>query len=407
MKLPASLTLPSGAKVGLRAASAPRSPRQRSAGAPLFSEVLALFDDGTVTLTGAEVRDLALPDFHVLRAVLIKHGFAFEEEIEITCENCGAPLAVRPCARLEIGPYVDGELEDPELDSLEPEGVIHEIPGLGPTRLVRRTVRQAEPLFRAAASDPLVITPEVAEAMGVVGEAASALATCDDDAFDEVSHLFLRMSYPARLGAILFCPKCRARSDVDAPYERELAPAARGERSAASTLSPLPPFEAFAERVRVLAEPLLASAPGEKIELVVEGGTPDVDDGGEPLLGSYVPPDPGDVGMPSRPPTITVYYRTFEALEADEGPYDWEGELEETLEHELEHHVYALTGDDPMDSHEREEIDREALRIIGRHEATRRTVATFGESLGDFLRRAWPLFVLALVALLLALLSAR
>ncbi len=404
MKLPSSLTLPSGAKIRLRAASTPKSPRAREPGAPLFSEVLALFDEGVVSLEGKDVRDLELSDFHVLRAVLTKAGFVAEEEIEVECANCGEEIAVRPCARLEIGPYVDGELDDPELDARDETGVPHHVPGLGEVTLRTRTVRQAQPFFRALARKTFEVTPEVAEAIGVSGPGADELAACDDEAWDAVSELFLRATYPLRLGAIVFCPSCNARNDVDAPYERELAPSmptSRGEATA------LPPFDAFADRAHAIAEPMLASLPGDKVELVVEGGTPAVDDGGEPLLGSYVPPYAGDLGAPSRPPTVTVYYRTFEAIEADEGRFDWEAELEETIEHELEHHVYWLKGDDPMDAAERAEIDREATRVVGRRESTRRAMTSFGESLGDFLRRTWPIWLIALAVLLLGLMTQR
>lgn len=403
MKLPSSLTLPSGTKIRLRAASTPKTPRAREPGAPLFSEVLALFDDGVVTLDGKDVRDLELSDFHVLRAVLTKAGFVEEEEIAIDCANCGEKIALRPCARLEIGPYVDGEIDDPELDAREETGVPHHVEGLGDVTLRPRTVRQAEPLLRALAAAPFEITPEVADAMGIEGPSAEDLADCDDEAFDEVAELFLRATYPLRLGAIVFCPACKARNDVDAPYERELAPSMHVDRGETA----LPSFEAFADRAHAIAAPMLAEIPGEKVELVIDGGTPAVDDGGEPLLGSYVPPYPGDLGTPSRPPTVTVYYRTFAAIDAEEGPFDWEAELEETIEHELEHHVYWLKGDDPMDAAERAEIDREAMRVVGRREAARRTMSSFGESLTDFVRRTWPLWLIALAVLLLGLYASR
>ena len=152
---------------------------------------------------------------------------------------------------------------------------------------------------------------------------------------------------------------------------------------------------------------MLADVPGDPVELVVEGGTAAVDDGGEPLLGSYVPPHPGDLGAPTRPPTITLYFQTFRAMWREDGPYDWEAEVHETVEHELEHHVSFLRGDDPMDEEERDVIRREGLRIVGRHEAGRRALVGFGDSLGDFMRRTWPLWLLALAAVLLMLLAQR
>jgi hypothetical protein len=144
---------------------------------------------------------------------------------------------------------------------------------------------------------------------------------------------------------------------------------------------------------------MLRSMPGEPVELVVEGGTPAVDDGGEPLLGSYVPPHPGDAGMPSRSPVVTVYYRTFAAMWNEDGAYDWDDELVETIEHELEHHVSFMRGDDPTDDEERAVIRDEAVRIVGRREAGRRAIEGFGASWLDFFRRTWPLWLLALAAL--------
>ncbi|HVH45733.1 MAG TPA: metallopeptidase family protein, partial [Labilithrix sp.] len=138
--------------------------------------------------------------------------------------------------------------------------------------------------------------------------------------------------------------------------------------------------------------------PGERVELVVESGTPDVDDGGEPLLGSYVPPPPRGAPVPTHPPKVTIYYRTFERIEQEEGRFDWEAELRETIEHELEHHVFWLRGDDPMADEEHAEIDREVVRVIGRGESTRRTLAVFGLSFGEFVRRAWLFIVLAALA---------
>jgi hypothetical protein len=237
---------------------------------------------------------------------------------------------------------------------------------------------------------------------------ARALADCDDEAFAGVTDAFLDAYYPMRLGGVAFCPKCNARNDVDAPYEREFAAAGtarRRQEEAAVRWPPLPAFDAFAERAERIAAPLIEEIPGERVELVIEGGTPAVDDGGEPLLGSYVPPHPGDHSTPTRPPTVTIYYRTFRAVEQDEGPYDWEDELRETIEHELEHHVYFLRGDDPMDDEERAEIDREAVRIVGRREAERRAASSFVASLRDFARLTWPLWIIALVALLLTIFS--
>jgi hypothetical protein len=393
----------------------------------LFGRALALLDEGAVTLASKGERvapgSLALADFHVLRAVLTKHGLVPEEPIEIECRNCGARIEVRPCASLETAPWVDGELGDEELDTTLPFGEPIEVPPL-PLGRVRsatsvtfapRTVDEARPLFVALAKPKIDVTPEVVRAMGIVSlgketdpeKIAEALTACDDDAFAAVGEAFLDSHYPARLAAVVFCEACNARNDVDAPYDRELDRARDLRGEAAADASSFPSFDAFAARARVIARPMLAEAPGEPIELVVEGGTPAVDDGGEPLLGSYLPPHPGDIGHPTRPPSITVYFRTFEAMWREDGPYDWEDELAETIEHELEHHVYFLRGDDPMDDDERDVIRREAVRVVGKKEAARRVMKGFGGSLGDFFVRTWPIWIIALAALALMLATQR
>ena len=432
--LPRTLTLPSGARVTLRRSSAGRSSApvtavRAPAGAPLFSEVLGLFD-GEVTLlrgkTEIDVRDLPLADFHVVRAVLTKAGLVHEDEVELECRNCGETLTAHPCRDLETGPWEDGELGDPELDVTAELGVPLEtapIP-LGRVRhastitLAPRTVREALPFWAAAARDPFDIDEDVVRAMGITAlgsvdddkRIAQALADCDAAAFDSVAETFLAAHYPLRLACDVFCPKCKARNTIDAPAARELELGAGDhERDRAQPggpedeHTPLPALEDFVELAHRIADPLIADIPGEKVELIVESGTPAVDDGGEPLLGSYVPPPPADAPVPTRPPTVTVYYRTFEKIEREEGPFDWEDELRETIEHELEHHIFYLRGEDPMDEEEHAEIDREVVRVLGRGEATRRTLAVFGHSIPDFVRRAWPLIALGALSLAIAI----
>ena len=60
-----------------------------------------------------------------------------------------------------------------------------------------------------------------------------------------------------------------------------------------------------------------------------------------------------------------------------------------------------------MDEEEHAEIDREVVRVVGRGEATRRTLAVFGLSIPDFLRRGWPLIVLGALALAIGLAEGR
>ena len=420
-KLPAKLTLPSGRVVKLRrTTSRELPPLARAAAAPLFAEVELAFTEGRVAVTDGgrpiELGALVLRDFHVLRAVLARSGIVDEAEVAIACRNCGAPMGVRPCALLEIGPWVDGEIDDPELDATLPFGEAIEIASAVPLGRVRsastlvfedRTVARAGPLFAAVVRSPMTFTAEVVSAMGLVSlgsekrpEAiARALETCDDAALLAIEDAFMATHYPARLGCVVFCKACGARNDVDAPYERELRAMGACAESPAEGDHEFPTFEAFAARAREIARGMLHDMPGEPVELCVEGETPAVDDGGEPLLGSYMPPHPGDASMPSRSPVVTVYFRTFAAMWGEDGPYDWDDELVETIEHELEHHVSFLRGDDPTDDEERAVIRDEAVRIVGRREAGRRAIEGFGASWGDFVKRTWPLWLLAVIAL--------
>ena len=426
-RLPTRLTLPSGAVVQLRR-KGESSPLARASGAPLFSEVLGALSPpaALVSLTSAgknvDVGALPLRDFHVLRAVLARSGVIAEEEVEIACRNCAQPMKVRPCGALEVGPWADGELDDPELDATLPLGEPIEVPAisLGRVRTAQnvtfeeRSVEQAKPLFAAAARKRLDVTAEVVTAMGIVALGAErdpqkisvALAECDDEAFLAVGDAFLATHYVLRLGCVVFCDECGARNDVDAPYERESAGGAASSTAPSSDMT-FPDLDAFAARAKEMAQPMLDAVPGEPTQLVIEGGVAAVDDGGEQLLGSYVPPHPGDSGTPTQSPLVTVYYRTFLAMWQEDGPYDWEDELTETIEHELDHHISFLRGDDPTDDEERAVIRDEAVRIVGRREVGRRAIEGFGASWTDFLRRTWPLWVLALVALLFTLATQR
>lgn len=439
--LPRTLTLPSGARVTLRRTSSRTEPAAPAGeDAPLFAEVIELFEhDVEITKGNAvvDVHELPLADFHVVRAFLVKAGLVHEDEVEVDCHNCGELLVAHPCQGLETGPWEDGELGDPELDRTAPLGVPLDTPPirLGRVRearsitLAERTVREALPLWEALAKDPVEIDESFALAMGIVeigpihGPARIARVLADDEtgAFAAAAAAFLDAHYPLRLACDVFCPKCKAKTTIDAPADRELAdigledgeapPATAGQRTAGDEAprehGPLPPLEEFVELAHAIADPLIAEVPGERVQLIVEDGTPEVDDGGEPLLGSYVPPPPKDAAVPTQPPTVTVYYRTFERIEREEGPFDWDAELRETLRHELEHHIFHLRGDDPMDEEEHAEIDREVVRVVGQAEARRRALMVFGRSIPEFVRTAWPIIAIGAVALAISLAEAR
>jgi hypothetical protein len=419
--LPRSLQLPSGRIVLLEVGKGAEA-RAPAAGEGLFFDAIEAFESGDVAIRSdglpLTVFALELRDFHALRAILTWGGLLHEDKVEIRCRNCDTRIDHSPCAALPIGPFADRELRDPELDATLELGVAHEIPRvlLGRVREAKNvvlsalTVDLALPLFRALTKKSLVLTGDVVRAMGVAelgpeknpARIARALGAASDEAWGALTELFLAAHYPPRLFSIALCPKCGARNDVDAPYEREFEPgvpeARPSAKGGADAPVELPGFEPFAERAREIAKECLEREDIGDVSFVVEGGVPAVDDGGEPLMGAYVPGSPGDMGSPSRPPEITVYFRTFRAIWDEDGPFDWNAELMETIEHELEHHLAYLAGDDPMDDDERAEIQGEALRVLGARAVVREGVRTMGGDVLDFLKRTWPIWVLIAVA---------
>ena len=353
-----------------------------------------------------------LAEFHALRAIATHEGWIEEEEVEIECRNCERTIAVKPCAAMPIGPFVDAELDDEELDELLDTSIDHDVPALGKVRLRAITAKDAEPLHRALAHEPLHVTPEVVTAMGLVslGETrdprkiARKLQRCDDRVFGELTNLFLRAHYPLRLFSLVICEHCGTRNDVDAPYDREFPPFA--DASEKSSVA-FPSFDEFDALCRKIGEERIAEALPPKPLLIVEGGVPDTDDGGQPLMGSYVPGHEGDARSPANPGTITVYYRTFASMWKDDGAYDVEGEVYETIEHELEHHGAHLVGHDPKDEEERDEIAREARRVVGKKALARAATSAFATDVGEFWKRTWPVWVLALIAVAIAILASK
>jgi hypothetical protein len=414
---PKRVHLPSGRVVALEAKVS--APRKRAPNEPLFSELVALASSGELALregnAAVDVRTLALADFHALRAIATRLGWLAEEPLEIACRNCAEPMSVAPCASLELGPWADGELDDQELDGTLDLTMPHEIP---PVRLPRGTtareitlrdvtVAEAVPLHRALRRRRLAVSDRVVAAMGIVSLGpekdargiAEALGRCSDAAWVAIGDLFLRAHYAPRLVSVALCPKCGARNDIDAPYDREFEPAPFAPQSNEELF---PPFDAFAARAREIFETATLAKEGAggsragAVTLIVDSGVPACDDGGEPLLGSFVPPG-GDPTAPVGVAEVTVYHRTFEAMWKEDGAYDWDAELTETIEHELEHHDGWLVGHDPMDDEERVEIVREHQRMVGRRTVARRSVRALGAEFGGFLSRTWPIWLIVAV----------
>jgi hypothetical protein len=61
--------------------------------------------------------------------------------------------------------------------------------------------------------------------------------------------------------------------------------------------------------------------------------------------------------------SIVLYWGSFHQLASRDSDFDWEGEIWETLTHELRHHLESLAGDDAL-----EEVDRAAEESFRRAE---------------------------------------
>jgi hypothetical protein len=418
--LPARLHLPSGLVVSLgRGATRMKPALSRStqgdpARAPTpITAALEALQKGVVKVSvqgqPVAIEGLAIRDFHVLRAVCTARGVFGEPEVERPCLNCEAPVRARPCEHLELGPYLDGDLGDAELDAAFAEGEPQAIPPvavaggeaseivLGPV-----TAGEAAALFRAAEARELRLTGAVVRGMGVVrlgrethpGRIARALSRCSDESWGAIAELINRAHYPERLAGWVRCEECGARNRLEAPSVREF-PEEGGP--VAATDERFLDEEAFAARVESHAEPIFARLGVRNVALIVEDGVPACDDGGVPLLGSYDPPL-SEEGWVSHPPEVRLYYRTFAAMHREEGPYDLDEEIRETIEHELEHHLAFLAGHDPEDERERAAIVEEERRLVGGTEARRRAVRGARRGVWEALGRAWPLWLIAALA---------
>jgi hypothetical protein len=410
------LHLPSGATCELDPDRA-RAARLDTAAPPIARDVAILSTPGVVRARRdgqpIEVADLALADLHLLRIVLVQREVVEEAAIEVACENCDAAVSVSPSRGVELGPFRDDELDDPELDAPFDFDADHAIPPVRvgrararTMRLVPRTVGEARALWSRDTDQPLHLSPAIVAAMGVhaLGEErrasvlSRALARATDDAWDAVCAIWEDANGHPRLVSTVRCEACGANVVVDAPAVRELGPTGGSSTFARSSRGASWDADAFEQMVRRHADVAYRKLRVRNIDLVVDEGVPAVDDGGEPLLGCYTPPqvDP-DLAI-ERPPEVRLFARSFRA-EVDADPtFDLEGEVRETIEHELEHHLHFLSGHDPMDEEERDAIVVERRRQVGRRESTRRGVRALGADLVGFLRVGWPLLVIGAVA---------
>jgi hypothetical protein len=360
---------------------------------------------------------LPLKDLHTLRALYARLKKIDEPTVTVRCHNCHERFQVVPSSQLELGPYADGELDDEELDVSFDFDVTHVIPALDGSdgtsviRLVPRTVAEAAPLHRALGKESgLRITSAVVSGMGIVeldGERdakkiARKLRAASDEVWGAVADWFEIAHYPPRLDVIHECPTCKMKDPVPAPALREFS--AAGEGSIARSGSFVSPRE-LKQIVREEADRIYAELGVRNIALSVIEGPAETDDGGVPLLGCYLHAEPE--ALPPQPPEIRIFHRTFENMFEEEGPYDVRAEVAETLRHELEHHLAYLAGDDPVDDDERAEIGRELTQRVGKSEVGRRAAHAAKSSVTDFWQKTWYVWLIALAATLLTLLSQR
>lgn len=436
--LPARVLLPSGRWVRLSDAKA-RSAAAAGAAhgrAGIFrQEFGVLRADGVLRQDGGQPLDpleLALRDVHALRALLFHASVLEEEPGQFGCSHCDAPFEVAPSRLLEIGPFRDGELRDPELDAPFAFERDHAIPalvvgGVDPgreprrtgarrvrtVRLAERTAAQVLPLWRAAERRELKLTPAVVAAMGVValgrerraGPIADALASAPDASWNALVDLWYEAHYSYRLLAEHRCAACGARTDLEVPLMREIAPAPEDDIATEEGREPrrprrarrageFPDLDAFEAKVRAVAARVYRARRVRNVDLFIDAGVAACDDGGEPLLGCYTPGRiDGEVG-PERP-EVRIFYRTFRSEFHEDPGFDLDHEIEETIDHELTHHLHHVAGSDPLDDEEHGEIEAERTRRVGRRETVRRAARGFGDDLRDFVRYTWPVWLLA------------
>ncbi len=390
----------------------------RTLGALLAGEVLVEPVDGDARAPLGKEALLALDvrDFHVLRDACERLGAVAPEETDAgACRNCDAPLEAEPRG-IPLDDLEERHGQAPAVrEARIPLGMAVRV-GRGRAReaLLRApTVEAVRPLWVALAKDaPLRVTPALVRALGVrsVGRESRATALADvlaqvpDRAWSAIEQGFLEVAYGARALRPLLCPRCGALHEVDAPLVREFdAPLGR-ERDAVGdegrTPDGFPEVDAFEALVARVGAEVYAARGVRNIALRVEAGVPELDTAGEPLLGSYEPRQDVDAaGNVVQEFLVTVYYRSFARMYAEEGAYDVEAEVRETIDHEIEHHLHYLSGHDPMDEEERAAARRELEEVYGAKTLARLERREVLRDLARGLRFVVPL-LLGLAALL-------
>jgi hypothetical protein len=413
-RLPRKVCLPSGRIVQLDDAAAREASARVAVRAPVARAFEILSARGVLSSEGGDPVDAAgmdLRDAHVLRAMVCRAAIVDDPPIRATCQNCGESAEYDAASAFEPGPFVDGELDDPELDRAFDLGRAHPIAAVFTPSGIARSVRLAprtvgDVALLARATKPIAISRAVVVALGIValgrerrgGAIARSLSRAGDDAWSDVANAYEDAHYSPRLRAEVFC-KCGARLDLPFPSAREIDAVAPPMPDEMPTTRPegFPTERQFEEHVREAAKAVFRARGVRNVDVVVDVGVPACDDGGEPLLGSYVPGvDPG--GTFEQGPEVRLYYRTFQSEFAAFSDFDVRAEIHETLDHEVTHHLHHLSGDDPLDDEERDEIARDRARVVGRKELARRAVRGAGTDFLGFLRVGWPLLLIGAAA---------
>lgn len=79
-------------------------------------------------------------------------------------------------------------------------------------------------------------------------------------------------------------------------------------------------------------------------------------------LGECIPVH--DAGLDDVLSRVVLYYGSFKALARDDAEFDWEGEVAETLLHELRHHVEWRAGTDALEAYDWA-VEQNGLRLEG------------------------------------------
>jgi hypothetical protein len=411
--------LPSGRRVIVKIDLDAAAPTRNEKG--LFGDAVALFGSKRFVvehLKPAEPIDLAhlpLADFHVLRDVAIRAKALPSEPEAITCENCEAELsfdgATLPLDDLDD--RYEGDAIDRERETTLPEPIVVDEHRYDRISTKQRTVADVRPLWRVLGKNAgFTITPKLVTAMGIVAlegkgapritdarMLARALADAPDASWQAVEDAFLALGYSERSIAPLVCPHCETVHDMEVPWPRELEPGQYTQARDAD--APFPSAEELESHARRIADATWRRMDAGGLELRIEVDVPEIDSGGVPMLGSYSPEPRDDGGVDF---VVRIYYRTFERSFRDDASFDWMHELEETIEHEAQHHLYYLSGDDPMDAAERAETERDAVRRAGGERRYRREQrAALASGVWDIVRAlAPPLALTALVVVLMA-----